>query len=81
MLLKVSIINYISEHLVEGKVIEILGHKNDPGIDILAVAHKYDLRTKFSEKVLDYAEKIKDYVSEDEFEGRRRFTRRINCNN
>lgn len=68
---KVTIINYISEHLVEGKVVEILGHKNDPGIDILAVAHKYNLRTKFNEKVLDYAEKIKDYVSEDELEGRR----------
>ena len=27
----------------EGEVIEILGHKNDPGVDILSVIHKYGL--------------------------------------
>src|SRR5690554_4533312 len=45
---KVEIINYISEHLVEGKIVEILGHKNDPGIDILSVVHKLNIPSKFT---------------------------------
>ena len=27
----------------EGEVIQILGHKNDPGVDILSVIHKHGL--------------------------------------
>ena len=31
----------------EGEVIEILGHKNDPGVDILSVIHKHGLPQEF----------------------------------
>ena len=31
----------------EGEVIEILGHKNDPGVDILSVIHKHGLPQDF----------------------------------
>lgn len=68
---KVAVINYNSEHLVEGKVVEILGHKNDPGIDILSVVHKFNIPSKFSEEVLNHAEKIKDVVTDEDLEGRR----------
>ena len=38
----------------EGKVIEILGHINDPGVDILSVIRRYELAVEFPEEV--YAE-------------------------
>src|SRR5690606_21606366 len=39
----------------EGEVIEILGHKNDPGIDILSIIHKHGLPQEFPKDVLEQA--------------------------
>lgn len=35
----------------EGKIVEIIGHVNDPGADILSIVKDYDLTTEFPEKV------------------------------
>ena len=48
----------------EGKVIEILGHINDPGVDILSVIKEYDLPTEFPEKVMNRLKNVPDEVSE-----------------
>ena len=45
-----------------GKVIKIIGHKNDPGVDIMTIAAKYDFYDVFSEEVLQEVEKIKEVV-------------------
>lgn len=55
----------------EGKVVEILGHINDPGVDILSLIKAYDLPEKFPDKVLSQAERVEDTVSEAEMMGRR----------
>lgn len=55
----------------EGKVVEILGHINDPGVDILAIVKGYDLPMEFSEKVLNQAERVAKDVSEADMEGRK----------
>lgn len=34
----------------EGKVVEILGHINDPGVDILSIVRAYGLPVEFEEK-------------------------------
>ncbi len=68
---KVVIIKYLSDVLVEGKVVEILGHKNDPGIDILSVVYKHNLSTIFPQMALDQAEKMSDIVSDADLIGRR----------
>lgn len=34
-----------------GKVEEIIGHKNDPGVDILSIVYKYNIETEFSDEV------------------------------
>ena len=54
----------------EGKVVEILGHVNDPGVDIMSIVKGYDLPTEFSEKVLNQAERVAKDVSEADMEGR-----------
>ena len=54
----------------EGKVIEILGHVNDPGTDILSIVKGYDLPTVFPEKVLNQAERVAKDVSEADCVGR-----------
>ncbi len=54
----------------EGKVVEILGHVNDPGTDILSIVKAYDLPTEFPERVLNQAERVAKDVSEADMAGR-----------
>lgn len=58
-------------HSAEGEIIEILGHKDDPGVDILSIIHKHGLPEKFPEEVLNEAERIPDTISEEDLAGRR----------
>ncbi len=55
----------------EGKVIEILGHINDPGVDILSIVSDYDLPTEFGERVLNQAVRVAKEVSEADRNNRR----------
>lgn len=54
----------------EGKVIEILGHINDPGTDILSIVRAYDLPVEFSEKIMHQVENVSNEVSEADMAGR-----------
>ncbi|PLS06931.1 ribonuclease R [Neobacillus cucumis] len=55
----------------EGEVIEILGHKNDPGVDILSVIHKHGLPMAFPDNVLKQANETPDTIDESELDNRR----------
>ncbi len=55
----------------EGKVIEILGHINDPGVDITSIVRGFDLPTEFPQKVMKQAERVNDHVIEGDLQGRR----------
>src|SRR5699024_10377715 len=55
----------------EGEVIKILGHKNDPGIDILSIIYTHGLKLDFPENVLNDAAQIPEQVTEAELNGRR----------
>ena len=54
----------------EGKVVEILGHVNDPGVDIMSIVKGYELPTEFPEKVLHQAENVAHDVTEADMDGR-----------
>ena len=54
----------------EGKVVEILGHSNDPGTDILSLVRAYELPVEFSERVLNQAERVSNEVSDADMAGR-----------
>ena len=53
----------------EGKIVEILGHVNDPGTDILSLVRAYGLPEQFPEEVLREASQAPD-VSEEDLAGR-----------
>lgn len=59
------------EHKPEGKVVEILGHINDPGVDILSIIRGYELPVEFGEKVLHQAQRVPDEVLDADYHGRR----------
>lgn len=60
-----------AKHKPEGKIIEILGHVNDPGVDILSIVKGFDLPTEFPERVLNQAERVAKEVSEADRDGRK----------
>lgn len=57
----------------EGKVIEILGHVNDPATDILSVVRAYDIPVEYPDKVMDSLKDIPDEVSSESLTGRTDF--------
>lgn len=70
----VKIVNYPEGRAAaEGEVIEILGHKDDPGIDILSVIRKHQLPERFPDDVMAEAEQVPESITEEEIvrQGRR----------
>lgn len=59
------------KHKPEGKIVEILGHSNDPGVDIMSVVMGFDLPVEFPEKVLNQAQRAGDEISEADSQGRK----------
>ena len=55
----------------EGEVVQILGHKNDPGIDIISIIYKNGIKMDFPEEVLEQAASTPDRISDEDLNGRR----------
>lgn len=55
----------------EGEVVEILGHINDPDIDIISIIRQFELPTDFPDDVYENIKNIPEYVLEDEIKNRR----------
>lgn len=67
----VELTSYGDERLKpEGRVVEILGHIGDPGVDIMSIVRGYELPVEFGEKVLNQANRTPDTVSEADRAGR-----------
>ena len=54
----------------EGKVVEIIGHINDPGTDIMSIVKGYDLPVEFSPKIMKQVENVSNEVSKADMAGR-----------
>ncbi|KAF1678401.1 ribonuclease R [Bacillus mexicanus] len=55
----------------EGEIETILGHKNDPGIDILSVIHKHGLPGEFPADAMEQASNTPDTIDEKDLKDRR----------
>lgn len=55
----------------EGVITEILGHTNDPGVDILSLVRAYGLPEQFPEEVMEEVRSIPNVVPEEDKRGRR----------
>ena len=54
----------------EGKVTEIIGHINDPGVDIMSLVKAYNIPVEFSQKIMRQVENVSNEVSEADMAGR-----------
>lgn len=59
---------------MQGLITQTIGHKNDPGVDILAIVHKHGIPIEFPEAVLKQADAVPEAISEMDREGRRDLT-------
>ncbi|MBM7713910.1 ribonuclease R [Siminovitchia sp. FSL H7-0308] len=55
----------------EGEVVKILGHKNDPGVDIVSIIYKHGLPLAFPDEVMEQANSIPEEIVESEIGDRR----------
>ena len=70
----VKITNKQQANNYKGEVVKILGHKNDPGVDILSITAKYEINDVFPEEVMDQADKLPSEVLQEEKEKRKDLT-------
>ena len=61
----------IKDNKYQGEVVEIIGHINDPGVDILSIIYKYNIDIDFSEETKKQLESIPMEVKESDLKGRR----------
>lgn len=67
----VQITNWAEERRnPEGKILTVLGHVNDPGVDILSIIYQYDLPREFPQAVMEEVENIGTEVLEQDKKGR-----------
>jgi len=55
----------------EGVVTEILGHANDPGVDILSIVRAYELPEEYPPEVMRQVRRIPEEVLPEQYEGRK----------
>ena len=62
----VKIINKQQDNNYKGEIIKILGHKNDPGVDILSITAKYEINDVFPDEVMEQADHLPSEVLREE---------------
>ena len=68
----VELTSYGQEHAKpEGKIVEIIGHVNDPGTDILSIVKAYGIPDEYPPEVMKQVSRIPDEVAKEDLAGRK----------
>ncbi len=67
----VEIKKKIKNTFYQGEVVKVLGHRNDPGVDVLSIVYKYGLEEEFSDRTMNETAQVPDTVQKHEWEKRR----------
>ena len=68
----VELVKHLNNNLkYEGKVVKIIGHKNDPGVDIMSIIYKYNINTVFPDEVKEEVSQMPMEVLPYDLKGRR----------
>lgn len=73
----VSITKEMSKNKYMGRVTTVIGHKDDPGVDIKLVAYKYSIYEEFSKKSMEQTDAIPSIVGDSELKGRTDLTNEV----
>ena len=61
----------------KGEVVKVLGHKNDPGVDILSIIYSHNIAVDFPEEVEEELKHIPDHVRDEDKLNRRDLTNEV----
>lgn len=73
----VKVIKEINKRKYLCEVLKVIGHKNDPGTDILSIAYKHGIYEEFPDAVIEELKSIPSEVSEKELVGRKDLTNEV----
>ena len=76
-MVKVKVNKYFPNHTADGEVVEILGNKNDAGMDITALVLSAGIKTNFPEEVLLELEEIPDEINKLDYPNRKDLTDKL----
>lgn len=60
-----------------GKIVKVIGHKDDPGVDISSIAYKYKIYEEFSKEAIDMANSLPTEVQNKDLIGRKDLTEEV----
>lgn len=66
----ISLDKKIGPKSYKASIKKVIGHKNDPGVDILSIAYMYDIEPNFSKEVEEELKSIPTQVNESDLVGR-----------
>ncbi len=55
---------------IKGDIVRIIGHRNDPGVDILSIVHAHDVDIEFPEEVYEQIEGIGEEIDPSDIKNR-----------
>ena len=68
--IQVSIVKELGKYKYLGEVVKVIGHKNDPGVDILSIVYDHGINDVFSDAVMEEVDNLPSEVSESDKKGR-----------
>ncbi|NLA32943.1 MAG: ribonuclease R [Mollicutes bacterium] len=74
---KIEMLKERSNSSYTAKIIKIIGHKNDPGVDIKSISLRYGFDEEFNDEVMNQVNKIPTEVLENEKNNRTDLTNKI----
>ena len=70
----INVVKELGSKKYLGEVKKIIGHKNDPGVDIISIALKHGIEIDFSDETIKELESIPDVVKEEDLKNRKDLT-------
>ena len=72
-----EVVKEVNSRKYLAEVVRVIGHKNDPGTDILSIAYKHGIYEDFGTEVEEELKNIPNEVSQEELVGRRDLTNEV----
>ena len=72
--IQVSIVKEMGKYKYLGEVVKIIGHKNDPGVDILSIIYDHGINDVFTDEVMEEVNALPSEVLDSDRKGRKDLT-------